>query len=272
MSNHHLKALVQYNSLLKEQGQIDKELKKEIENTTKYWLNVLRRVIDDILFLSERSLAFRGTNEILGSPNNGNFLGIIELLSKYDPFLEEHIKKYGNCGSGHVNYLSSTIYEELIEEIAKLVFSEILIRLKKAKIYSISLDGTSDEGHVDQLTFIFRYVENSTPVERFLKFLPNQGHKAVDMFNALIHFLKENDIDISNCRGQSYDNASTMSGKFNGLQALVAKENDLAIWIPCVGHSLNLTGEKASDASTSSTNYFMFLQSIYVFFSASDWR
>ena len=42
--------------------------------------------------------------------------------------------------------------------------------------YSVSHDSTADEGHVDQLTPIFRYLEHDTPVEQFMKFLPNQGH------------------------------------------------------------------------------------------------
>lgn len=59
-----------------------------------------------------------------------------------------------------------------------------------------------------------------------------------------------------------------MNGKFNGLQALVRKEKSLAIWVPCVSHSLNLTGEKASGAAFDSINYFMIFQGIYVFISA----
>ena len=37
-------------------------------------------------------------------PNNGNYLGILELIAKYDAFLAEHIRKHANKGSGHVNY------------------------------------------------------------------------------------------------------------------------------------------------------------------------
>ena len=212
------------------------------------------------MFIGERGLAFRGTNEILESPDNGNFLGIIEFLAKYDPFLKEHIEKYGNCGSGNVNYLFSTIYEELIEEIGCAVHREIMRRLKIARIYSVSLDGTKDRVHQDQLTIILRYVEGTKPVERFLTFLQSQGHKAMDMFCGLNDFLKENEIDLKDSRGQSYDNASPMSGKLNGLQALIAQKNHLAVWVPCFGHSLNLVGEKASSASPYSTEYFMFLQ------------
>ncbi|XP_068235678.1 zinc finger MYM-type protein 1-like [Palaemon carinicauda] len=107
------------------------------------------------------------------------------------------------------------------------VLNEIISRIKLSKYYSISFDSTPNEGHVDQLSLILRYMEHDTPVERFVKFLPNQGHKAQEMFEGLKKFLEDNDIHIQNCRGQSYDNASAMSGRYNGLQAKVATENPI---------------------------------------------
>ena len=44
------------------------------------------------------------------------------------------------------------------------------------------------------------------------------------MFRTLMEFLKIHDLDLGNCRGQSYDNASAMSGKYNGLQAKVREK------------------------------------------------
>ena len=70
-----------------------------IERESKYWREVLRCIIDLIVFLSTRGLALRGHDENIGSFHNGNFLAIIELLSKYDP-LATHIEKYGNKGHG----------------------------------------------------------------------------------------------------------------------------------------------------------------------------
>ncbi|XP_065658692.1 uncharacterized protein LOC136083215 [Hydra vulgaris] len=49
-------------------------------------------MLDAIIFLSERGLALFGSNQRIGDRANGNFLGIIELLSKYDPLLAEHVK------------------------------------------------------------------------------------------------------------------------------------------------------------------------------------
>ena len=58
------------------------------------------------------------------------------------------------------------------------------------------------------------------------------------MFDGLVDFLDEHGIEMSHCRGQSYDNAAAMSGRYNGLQAKVAAENNLAAWIPCAGEQV----------------------------------
>ncbi|XP_025207089.1 uncharacterized protein LOC112602935 [Melanaphis sacchari] len=205
----------------REVGRIDQKLTEQAEDEAKTWGVILRRLISVIVFISERGLAFRGENETFGSPKNGNYLGILELIAKY---------------------------------------------------YSISLDSTPDEGHVDQLTLIFRYLEENIPVERFVAFMPNQGHKSKDMFKGLDTFLKENDLDIQNCRGQSYDNASSMSGKYNSLQALVLAENNLALWVPCAGHSLNLVVQAAAECCLSAVSFFDFLEELYVYFTASTNR
>lgn len=271
-SKAHLNAVIVFAGRVKEIGQIDQELTRQAEDVAKYWREVLRRLISVIVFISERGLAIRGENETLGSPKNGNYLGILELVAQYDEFLRDHIKGHGNRGSGHTNYLSSTICEEVLKIIGKQVFNEIISRIKKSKYYSISLDSTADEGHIDQLSLVLRYLEESTPVERFVTFMPNQGHKAKDMFQSLITFLEENGLDIKNCRGQSYDNASSMSGKYNGLQALVRQENDLALWVPCAGHSLNLVVQAAAGCCLSAVSFFDFLEELFVFFTSSTSR
>ena len=62
-----------------------------------------------IKFLSSRGLAFRESSELVGSPQNGNFLEILELLAEYDTFLAEHIQKRVNKGKEHVSCFSSTV-------------------------------------------------------------------------------------------------------------------------------------------------------------------
>jgi len=70
-------------------------------------------------------------------------------------------------------------------------------------------------------------------------------------------------LDISNLRGQSYDNASNMSGIYTGLPARIRKLNPLALYVPCAAHSLNLVGSCAACSCLAATSYFAFLQSLY---------
>lgn len=217
-------------------------------------------------------MAFRGSNEIIGSPNNGNYLGILELLAQYDPFLEKHMKKHGNKGSGHVNYLSSTICEDLIALMANDVLTEIITRIKSTKYFSISVDSTPDEGHIDQLTIVIRYMEDLIPVERFLTFIPNCGHTGHDIAQALLAFLQDKNLDVHNCRGQSYDNAANMSGKYQGMQALILKGNRFATYIPCCAHSLNLVGKAAANTCPAAVLFFNFIQELFVFFTSTPTR
>ncbi|XP_060861872.1 uncharacterized protein LOC132938900 [Metopolophium dirhodum] len=220
---------------------------------------------DDSLLQSDvnRCLAFRGDNEIIGSPKNGNYLGVLELVAEFDPFLSTHIKDHANKKSGHINYLSSTICEELIDLMAKEVLSEIITTIKKSKYFSVSVDSTPDEAHIDQLTIVLCYIEGINPVERFLTFVPNCGHTGIEMANTLITFLDHHKIELNDCRGQSYDNAANMSGKYQGMQALIKNKNQLAEFIPCWGHSLNLVGKTAANSCVAAIRFFDFIQTLY---------
>lgn len=86
------------------------------------------------------------------------------------------------------------------------------------------------------------------------------------------NFLKENKIPLSNCRGQSYDNASNMSGRYTGLQARIHELNEFAIYVPCAGHSLNLVGVKSAECCLQSIKFFDFVQHLYTFFAGSTHR
>ena len=83
-------------------------------------------MVSVIRFLASRGLPFRGENQIIGSAKNSNYLGILELLSEFDPFLKEHLKQYGNHGKGNPSCLSANICEEFIELMRQQVLCTIL--------------------------------------------------------------------------------------------------------------------------------------------------
>ena len=97
-SEDHRDALLVY--LTRKRGStLDSKLEEQIKAERQYWRHVLERVIAVICTLAERGLAFRGEDETFGSPNNGNYLGLLELIAKFDPFLSNHIAQYGNKGA-----------------------------------------------------------------------------------------------------------------------------------------------------------------------------
>lgn len=198
---------------------------------------------------------------------------MIETIAKFDPFLNEHIKKHGNPGKGHQSYLSATICDEFIRLMGNTVLQKITAEIKSNKYFSIIVDSTPDISHSDQLSIIIRYVNiKGQPVERFMTFVPNIGHKAPDMLEAVTQKLHDWGIDIMDCRGQSYDNAYNMSGKYAGLQAKIREINPLALFVPCAGHSLNLVGNHAVESSSTATSFFLMCQAIYNFFALSTHR
>jgi len=110
-------------------------------------------VVAVVKALASRGLSFRGHDEKFGSLHNGNHLMSL-LIAEFDPFLAEHISRYGNVGSDQTSYLSSTICEEFIKLMADKVTCVIINEITLAKYFSIIVDSTPDISHIAQLTFL----------------------------------------------------------------------------------------------------------------------
>ena len=251
---------------------ISKRLTEQFESEKKYCNDILLRILTVIKMLASRGLSFRDSNEIVGSVHNGNYLGCLELVAEFDPLLAEHIQKRANKGRGHVSYLSSTICDEFIHVLSRDVLDHILTEIIEAKYFAVSVDSTPHISHVDQLTIIFRYMTSKGPVERFVTFIPIEEHTGEGLATKLLDFMENTRISIKDCRGQSYDNAANMSGRFNGMQAKIKEHNNLAEYIPCCAHSLNLVGQCAVGCCSEAVTFFDFVNNLFVFFSASTSR
>ena len=64
--------------------------------------------------------------------------------------------------------------------------------------------------------------------ERFLEFV-DCNHKTGEAIAELINeTLRKNGIPLADCRGQGYDNGSSMSGVYKGAQVRIIQNNQLA--------------------------------------------
>ena len=78
-------------------------------------------------------------------------------------------------------------------------------------------------------------------VEWFLGIVHVFDTTALSLKEALENLFGKYGLSLSRLRGQGYDGASNMSGQFNGLKALIMRENESAYYVHCFAHQLQLT-------------------------------
>ena len=152
---------------------------------------------------------------------------------------------------------------ELIKIFADKVLKQIIEEVQQCKYLSISVDSTPDITHTDQLSITIRYVLPTGPVERFLGFVPLSSHTGEIIADIILNFLQEKSIDIKYCRGQSYANASNMSGKYKGVQQRINCVCPNADFCPCFAHSLNLVGTCAVESNADAAALSWLIQRVY---------
>lgn len=87
------KSWVELNQMLKCCKTIESASQRIINAKTNHWYEVLLRIVAITKMLGKSCLAFQGTSDKLFDYNNGNFLKIVELLSEFDPVMEEHVRR-----------------------------------------------------------------------------------------------------------------------------------------------------------------------------------
>ena len=80
----------------------------------------------------------------------------------------------------------------------------------------------------------------------------------------LLQYLLDQDINFENCRGQTYENTSNISG----MQRILKNKNSLVDYITCADHYMNFLGKSAVDYCVEAF-FILLLQRLYIFFVAS---
>ena len=107
--------------------------------------------------------------------------------------------------------------------------------------------------------------------EEFLGFVSVTSTTGENLARVILSNLSEWGLDIALLRGQGYDGASNMSGKFAGVQALVKEQALLAVYLHCRAHSLNLAIVHSSE-NAHVRNMFGIVQQVAVYLGESAKR
>ncbi|GFX73273.1 zinc finger MYM-type protein 1 [Trichonephila clavipes] len=98
---------------------LDEQLQEQLRKDTKYYHNVLKRVIMVLKYLAIR---VRGTEEVFGSPRNGNFIGALELPAEFEQFIREQQELRPKS---LISYLSKQYMSKIIEIMGSIIVLEL---------------------------------------------------------------------------------------------------------------------------------------------------
>lgn len=184
------------------------------------------------MFLAENNIPFRGAHSTTAHNDCGLFLSTVKLVSHYSDTLKNHLDNvkghYESKKRMSAHYLSLESQNEFLEVCSKKILDRIIEEIKQSQYYGIIVDGTPDVSHKEQLVFIIRYANEIDGIwdlqERFLKMVKYDKKKGVDIAQKIEDVLLEFNLDLSLCRGQGYDNAASMSGKYNGVKSKIQEK------------------------------------------------
>jgi hypothetical protein len=251
--------------------QLDKQQAQDIEKhniLVKENRKILLRLINAACFLGKQELAFRGHDESMKSDNKGNYIEYLSSLSEFDTLLANHLQS-----STVFRGTSPAIQNDLIFAISKEMISNIKSEIERALFVAIVIDETSDCSNQNQLSTVFRYVDNSGNVqERFIGFYNMSADKtAAALFHHVDSVVTEYNVG-NKLIAQTYDGAAVMAGSTNGLKTKVQEKYPQALFVHCYSHVLNLVLQQTTYSISQCRIFFKTLSGLATFFSSSPKR
>ncbi|KAG7513368.1 zinc finger MYM-type protein 1-like [Solea senegalensis] len=123
-------------SQLNEQVRRERELHNEMVKKNR---EILKRLIDCVVFLGKQELSFRGHDESSQSSNRGNYMELLSFMAEHDTDLHYHLST-NRVFTG----TSGKIQNDLIYAIAEVMGEEIKTEIKNAPFVAVMVDETTD--------------------------------------------------------------------------------------------------------------------------------
>ena len=172
-----------------------------------------------------------------GSARNDNLTQLLRLLGANDETVLEHLD-----GKTGYKYTHSDVQNEILNIMATLTLQEMLKVIQDRKFFSIIADEGTDVSNKEQLSFCLRTVDDDlNSFEDFIGFHQLENIKSDIIVRAIKDILLRINLNLENCRGQTYDGASNMMGKKSGVSTQILADQPKAVAVHCQGHSLSLS-------------------------------
>ena len=209
-------------------------------------------IVEAIILCGRQNIPLRGHRDDSSSydevsSNPGNFQAILNYLVKCgnNVLFDEHLRNAPKSAT----YRSKTTQNEVIGICKRLITDHLVKEIRSSIYFSILADEASDISNCEQMAFVIRFVDESALIrEAFLGFFPcTEGLSGKAIAKQIITAVHTLGLDMNLCRGQGYDGAGNMSGKYNGASTIVTNQYPKAIYVHCKSHLLNLCVASSCD-------------------------
>ena len=160
----------------------------------------------------------------------------------------------------------------MIQVCGETIRESLICNCRLDKFFSVLVDETTDVSTTEQLSICVRLVDTTGSQvklrEVFLGFVAVTSTIGENITEVILSTMESWGLNVNLLRGQGYDGASNMSGKFRGVQAVVRSRVPSAVYLHCRAHSLNLAVVH-SCSNSHVRNMFGTVQKIAVFFGES---
>ncbi|QHO24342.1 zinc finger MYM-type protein 1-like [Arachis ipaensis] len=216
-NSFHHRATKSCDDLMKQSQHVDTLMKRQTSEKIENNRRRLGASIDCIRWLTFQGCAYRDHDESSSSGNRGNFIELLKFLDSYNSSVQKLILENA---PRFAKYTSSDVQKEIIHVLVTMVRNSIRKDIGDAK-FCIIIDEACDESKKEQMAIVLRFFNVDGFVrERFFDLVHVSDTSALTLKKELVFVLSIYNLQIENIRGQGYDGASNMRGKWNGLQAL----------------------------------------------------
>ena len=191
--------------------------------------NCLMKMASSIRFLLRQGLSFRGVPE-----DQGNYVQLLNLQGEFDDDVAQWMRK-------KTNFTSRQCTGEIQDEFAHTVIRSIIEDVKNAGNFSIMVDGTRGVAGKEQECVCLRFVDADYEIhEEMIGLYEVSDTTGVGVAAMIKDVLLRMGLPLEDLRGQTYDGAANMTGAYKGCQAVLTKDNPLALHFKCSAHCVNL--------------------------------
>ena len=220
---------------------IDQQLNQIVQRQIQENRQKIKSIIKTVVLCGQNAIPLRGERD--DNPDDETLTGKFQALLAFrvdsgDAILQQHLEN----APRNATYRSKTIQNEIIKTIGSFILSKISDEIKESKLFSVVADEAADISNKEQLSLVPRFVDASQQIrEEFIGFYHCEaGTSGEALKEMILGAVADLGLSMSNCRGQSYDGAGNMAGKYNGVSSLIQGQFSKALYVHCMNHRLNL--------------------------------